>query len=375
MKSPQTVNTSLIFRYFVHNHRRTVTAIKILSIGIIAISGTIQMVNVLSSQIDNIAVLPTTASSNTIHVLPDEGFFSDNLRSQLLEIAERYRVKASMFMSVGDAILSQNNVSYPLPITIVNISKFLPSVFPLYNNIAGLKGNNSGIYIDQMNVIDLGEQGIFLDKMVRINSGILEKNISTNVYSQINSGEFFGLLFDISVAGNFTENQFLMRTSQQSVDKPLIEALNELSGIKIQLSNGKDRFIQASAIQIVRIMYYLYLMISVLSFMSIAILIKNIIDESEEEIRVMKSIGFTNFQLVMLFAGQASLIGLIGSVFGVLVSFIFVNSAFSLLTLLGIGIFIPSKLYLIQALQRIMESQIIAVGAAIIPIYNRFWRR
>lgn len=375
MKSPQTVNTSLIFRYFVHNHRRTVTAIKILSIGIIAISGTIQMVNVLSSQIDNIAVLPTTASSNTIHVLPDEGFFSDNLRSQLLEIADRYRVKASMFMSVGDAILSQNNASYPLPITIVNISKFLPSVFPLYNNIAGLRGNNSGIYIDQMNVIDLGKQGIFLDKMVRINSGILEKNISTNVYSQINSGEFFGLLFDISVAGNFTENQFLIRTSQQSVDKPLIEALNELSGIKIQLSNGKDRFIQASAIQIVRIMYYLYLMISVLSFMSIAILIKNIIDESEEEIRVMKSIGFTNFQLVMLFAGQASLIGLIGSVFGVLVSFIFVNSAFSLLTLLGIGIFIPPKLYLIQALQRILESQIIAVGAAIIPIYNRFWRR
>jgi len=352
-----------------------VTAIKILSIGIIAISGTIQMVNVLSAQIDNIAVLPTTASSNTIHVLPDEGFFSDNLRSHLLEIAERYRVKASMFMSVGDAILSQKNISYPLPIMIVNISKFLPSVFPLYNNIAGLKANNSGIYIDQTNAIDLGEQGIYLDKKVRINSGILEKNISTNVYSQINSGEFFGLLFDSSVAGNFTENQFLIRTSQQSVDKPLVDTLNELPGIKILLSNGKDRFIQASAIQIIHIMYYLYLMISVLSFMSIAILIKNIIDESEEEIRVMKSIGFTNFQLVTLFAGQASLIGLIGSVFGVLVSFIFVNSAFSLLTLLGIGIFIPPKLYLIQALQRIFESQIIAVGAAIIPIYNRFWRR
>ncbi len=373
------MNGSLIFRYFVHNHRRTVTAIKILSIGIIAISGTIQMVNILSSQIDNFAVLPSSATANEITVTPDDIVFSTDQINKLNSVLDRYFVESFFYLSIFDVTVEQSNITYPLQMTIVNLTEYLPSFFPLYKRIEGIGLNNSGLYIDVQNSISLSTSGIHPENKITIkpDPGVIEDDIETVLFSSVNTEAFFGLLMDISKAPEDFQgfNRFIVRTAKDTVDAPLIDELLKIEGLTVTLSNGKDRFIQASAKQIVKVMYYLYLMISALSFMSIAILIKNIIDESEAEIRVMRSIGFTTGQIIILFAGQASLIGLIGAVFGILISFIFVNSAFSLLTVLGIGVFIPPEIYLGQGLQRIIESQLIALGASAIPIYNRFRRQ
>lgn len=373
------MNGSLIFRYFVHNHRRTVTAIKILSIGIIAISGTIQMVNILSSQIDNFAVLPSSATANEITVTPDDIVFSTDQINKLNSVLDRYFVESFFYLSIFDVTVEQSNITYPLQMTIVNLTEYLPSFFPLYKRIEGIGLNNSGLYIDVQNSISLSTSGIHPENKITIkpDPGVIGDDIETVLFSSVNTEAFFGLLMDISKAPEDFQgfNRFIVRTAEDTVDAPLIDELLKIEGLTVTLSNGKDRFIQASAKQIVKVMYYLYLMISALSFMSIAILIKNIIDESEAEIRVMRSIGFTTGQIIILFAGQASLIGLIGAVFGILISFIFVNSAFSLLTVLGIGVFIPPEIYLGQGLQRIIESQLIALGASAIPIYNRFRRQ
>ena len=132
--------------------------------------------------------------------------------------------------------------------------------------------------------------------------------------------------------------------------------------------------ITQSAAQIIKVLYSLYLMISLLSLLSIAVLIKNVIDESEKEIRIFRGLGYSTFQISLIFVGQASIIGFIGSILGILISFLLVNSVFSFLTVAGIGTFIPPQLYFIQGFQRIVESQILVISASSIPIITKLWR-
>jgi len=103
------------------------------------------------------------------------------------------------------------------------------------------------------------------------------------------------------------------------------EITEEFNYIKITEEQQTQNFIVYATEEVIRTLILLQMFFFVLMLVSISYSIYTLVKESEEEIFILRSIGATKIQIVLLFMLQAVLIGIISSILSIIIGYLAVS--------------------------------------------------
>jgi ABC-type lipoprotein release transport system permease subunit len=124
-------------------------------------------------------------------------------------------------------------------------------------------------------------------------------------------------------------NRFFIQLSAKPDYNRLIKDLQELGDIKIELSRAEKKFLRASANQISNTLLILQTAISILVFLSIWNVMNTIILESNDDIRLLLSLGYSRRQIWRLYVTIGAFIGFVGGILTLLTSYVLVSMVLS----------------------------------------------
>ena len=156
----------------------------------------------------------------------------------------------------------------------------------------------------------------------------ISNSLSTK-YDFINSGIFLDLSY---FQDDHYYNSIQIKFDHEQSINTVIKELGDLKYLKITHSRPEVEFYSASAHQIYNLLIVFQSLLSVLVIMSIVNIFSLMIYESREDIKVLKSIGYSKSQVALLFFLIAFLIGIYSIIISLFVGYLLVASVFSFLS-------------------------------------------
>jgi ABC-type antimicrobial peptide transport system permease subunit len=354
------LNLSLVIKFFLFNHQKTVLSALLLSISVITVTSTVLLVGVLSDEINRFAVYPNNLNNDEIIVQSTNTGFTNQELNELYELCEKNEFHCYPF-DIREITVALPNQNYTIPLHITELE--------LYNS--NFYKYNQSLLLNQIifNILDLQAINASEPIMIYINTYTTKVMKSDLIISnQIN---YFGIVIDKHYVfdNTFKFQSFMIIGSEDKISGAL-PSIKLLPFLEVENSNSLDLFISISANNIVQLLYYLYLVIALITIFSISIIIKNLIDESENEIRIFQIIGYSDFQVILIFLGQALIIGVLGAFLGIFISYFSLNLLFSTMSFFEVVKHLIPRVPPIIILQRLLESIMITTIAAILPLYR-----
>lgn len=121
---------------------------------------------------------------------------------------------------------------------------------------------------------------------------------------------------------SFIEFRVLDTREMEQINEDITEEFNY---IEITEEKQTQNFIIYATEEVIRTLTLLQILFFVLMLVSISYSIYTLVKESEEEIFILRSIGATKIQIVMLFMMQAVLIGIISSILAIIIGYLAVT--------------------------------------------------
>ena len=360
----------LAVRYFIWNSRKLNYLLIGMVISMMAFASTSLIISGLSNEIDSLTASVQDDTTSVIVSPKKSNFFTgkqleklDNLISELninpsgltrYQLEKKfnetsiisnlqYRYSLSVFGNI-----SRLGNSIVMHLTITNISQVFSD-----NSINFQKNNTFLIdkttFANHRNFLILGETYV-----IKYNNSIMINNplrLQTTFPDTIE----YGILMDWS-AINLTQGQKFNRLEfsviSESVTEGLVtkndlqkllNALQSIDDIKIDTNSLVSQYLTVSKEDVIRLLRILLISIFALILVSIVNSTYLLIEESMQEIRVLKSIGFSRYAVIILFVKQFIMVSLFASVFSFLFSIVIVNLIFSLLAMVFNNVFIVGE--------------------------------
>lgn len=104
------------------------------------------------------------------------------------------------------------------------------------------------------------------------------------------------------------------------------DIMNEFGDIEINEEKQTQNFIVYATEEVIETLILLQILFFVLMLVSITYSIYSLVKESEEEIFILRAIGATKIQIVLLFMLQAAFIGIISSILSIIIGYLAVTA-------------------------------------------------
>lgn len=336
----------------------------------------------MNTQITDIASLSANTDKSIVELVPaDHYIFTQNELTQIYSIAAKYHTNG-MYQSFQQVVpIKLNNTSYYYQLIVGNLSnlflEYAPNVLNIISNISELQG----IFLDttiSKNLLANGWNISFpIHYKISWNSEFVSESRNDYSIGEITTSNVNSMYLDSeNLQYNYTKYYYnhIQIALNATYKDAFVNDLQIYDWMKVNSISSKNLFIEISSNQIIRLLYFLYLFISFLSFISISVIMSNLIKDSVYDIKIFRMLGYTYRKVMMIFLGQAFLIGVIGFAVGMLFSYFTVYGMFASVAAIGWNIYLIPTLSLSVLGERFGESVTIAVLASLYPI-NKELRR
>jgi len=281
---------------------------------------------------------------------------------QILNSSSSVQYYIPMYSTFGKVQL--NHTSYEIQLLIANVSNLVDTSQILIPN----SNTSDSLYIDP----ELGLPVVQSDIQYQVSYDNQNQFYNGSTEVAILGRLAFDVLISASTlhtdGGSYhTWNAIRIRLSNDANSRDLHHQLDNIDGIVFEENRSDKMFLLTSSRQIANLLLVFQFMMSILLILSIAYVMIALIQDSSNDIRLMKVIGLTNRGVWFVFIGQAVLVGIFASIFSFFTSILFLNFLFSALSLLPqlpySTILVELRIILISTIQSILVSLIAGVYA------------
>ena len=112
----------------------------------------------------------------------------------------------------------------------------------------------------------------------------------------------------------------------REIEQITADIMNKFGNIEITEEKQTQNFIIYATEEVIKTLTLLQILFFILMLVSITYSIYTLVKESEEEIFILRSIGATKIQIVLLFMVQAIFIGIISSILSIIIGYLAVTA-------------------------------------------------
>jgi len=345
----------LAIQFFLQHAKRSIRGSKIIAISLIAVFITQILILAFSTQLTGLTALVQSNDDYLIVEPTSNHVFDTSVENQILSFANDSSRISEAFreLRVLGSITFDQQLDH-IPLHFIDLSTILTGydnltsiILPTtdWKNILSTNDDLTVKYQDKQAVLAIPE--FLTPDMPSIDSG---------------------LYLDFSVFNQTTASHIYLQLTDSKYRDNIIGQLHERFNVKIEVSTDETTFIRDSQHNIEDILFILTLMIAVLIIMGIYNLVNAIIFESRYEIRTLKTIGYSVFEIRLIFIYLVAFLGLAGSILAILVGIAIPNIVFSSLALFRENIYIPIDVTFQIFGQTFIVGTIIPIISAIRPI-------
>lgn len=331
-----------VVRFFFHNRKRTYQATMTLTLALVIYLATVLLVGGYAANISGMANI--IKPSHYLLIKENQKSFSDSrIDLEVVTFLEEYSettpnvniVLPQLYFPIS--ITGETGIEIDTHLRLLNFTTFNQYHNPEYTYNFDPPEKNELIMGQQIvNLLTAGAGAI-----VEIESPHIVINSSSSLYihdnyTVINILET-GQELDIEVLGSINDffingtldfisfiELFILDTSE--VNTIVEEIALEFKDIEIIQKKQTQNFIRYATEEVVKTLTLLEIMFFVLMLVSITYSIFTLVKESEEEIFILRSIGATRGQIILLFMMQALLIGVISAVLSLFIGYFVVSA-------------------------------------------------
>jgi ABC-type antimicrobial peptide transport system permease subunit len=355
----------LSVKYFVYNRKRTIKAIKLLSLGLIIISSSSILISSFTAEVNKLTYLLEEGNYSII-VTPLE---SDNFTIEQTLILQSYLDTNTQVLNYIDQYYSQGiinkqeNESYVIPLRLIDMGDLISMYFP----DTTVNSNTTIVStLDIMNLMNLNNKDYYRFQFSN-------QTIYSPIYDFLDNELDFihsGFYMDRSLLNQWRTNLIEIKLTYESNVVEEIVKLEDFDFVKVQHTRSEPEFLETSSNQIQLLLIILQSMISILVAMSIWNTFTLMLQESKYDIRVMLAVGYDKRQIRTMFYLISTIVGLLSSIISILIGFILVSIIFSLFSLITNTAFIVPVLTYGVFILISANGFLVALIASIYPIYK-----
>ncbi|MCG3215735.1 MAG: ABC transporter permease [Candidatus Heimdallarchaeota archaeon] len=330
-----------IVRFFFHNRKRTYQAILTLTLALVIYIATILLVRGYAS---NISGMATTIQPSNFLLLVENGksLSESRINQEVYSFLEEYSITTpnvevilpQIYLPV--LVKGETGESRLTHLRLLNFTTFEHFQHHSYTYPVSEPGDNElimGQHMKSQLTSGVGAQIQIEIENLYVNSSFTTSFIGNyTVKNIIESGHEY----DIEILGSIEYFQFNVTLDYYSIIELRVldtreietikeEILDEFNFLEIIEEKQTQNFINYATEEVIQTLTLLQILFFVLMLISITYSIYTLVKESEEEIFILRSIGSTNTQIVVLFMMQALFIGVISAVLSLIVGYLAVS--------------------------------------------------
>jgi len=337
-----------IVRFFFHNRKRTYQAILTLTLALVIFLATVLLVGGYAANISGMANI--IQPSHYLLITEKQKSLSESrIDLEVISFLEEYSettpnvniILPQLYFPIS--VIGETGTEIETHLRLLNFTKFYQYHNPTYTYNFELPESNEVIMGQQ--IVNLLTAGV--GAIIEIESPIIMINSSSSFQIQdnytvsniLNTGQEL----DIEILGsinNFNINYTLTYVSfielfildTREVNTIIEEITSEFDNIEINEEKQTQNFIRYATDEVVKTLTLLEIMFFVLMLVSITYSIYTLVKESEEEIFILRSIGATRGQIILLFMMQALFIGIISAILSLLIGYFAVSGIVSIIS-------------------------------------------
>jgi ABC-type lipoprotein release transport system permease subunit len=330
-----------IVRFFFHNRKRTYQATLTLTLALVIYLATVLLVGGYASNISGMANI--IQPSHYLLITEKQKSLSDSrIDLEVISFLEEYSrstpnvniILPQLYFPV--TIMGETGIEINSHLRILNFTKFHQYHNPTYTynfeppeekelimgqQIVNLltAGVGAVVEVESPDIIVNSSSSFQIHDNYTI-SNILEtgQELDIELLGSINS-------FNISSTLTFVSFIELYILDTREVNTIIEEITSEYKEIEITEEKQTQNFIRYATEEVVTTLTLLETMFFVLMLVSITYSIYTLVKESEEEIFVLRSIGATRGQIILLFMMQALFIGVISAILSLIIGYFAVS--------------------------------------------------
>ncbi len=337
-----------IVRFFFHNRKRTYQATMTLTLALVIYLATVLLVGGYASNISGMANI--IQPSHYLLITENQKSLSDSrIDLEVIAFLEEYSettpnvniILPQLYFPVS--VIGETGVEIDTHLRLLNFTTFHQYHKPKYTYGFDPPENNELIMGQQ--IVNLLAAGV--GAIVEVESPTVVLNSSSSFYIKDNYTVAnileTGQEFDIEVLGSI--NDFYINTTlnyvsfielfildTREISTIIEEITKEFDDLEITEEKQTQNFIRYATEEVVKTLTLLEVMFFVLMLVSITYSIYTLVKESEEEIFILRSIGATRGQIILLFMMQALFIGVISAVLSLFIGYFAVSSIVGLVS-------------------------------------------
>ncbi|MDH5646282.1 MAG: FtsX-like permease family protein [Candidatus Heimdallarchaeota archaeon] len=321
--------------YFLRNKKRTIKGVKLLSIGLVIVISSILIIYATVNQFYHLSML-LGQDDRTLVVEPTNGlnsYFDDPILQELYsKLNTDSRVESYSDERLEFGSLHVDEVNITLPFHLINMTNYFNSFVNLSVQFAGIDISEKMIITsDIVNSLNLNQGAYYQFQVMEVAFtrslfyilNIDIDGVNSGIYINQNEENFETL-----------KNMIFIKLTEKADVFEFLTDYSEFKGIKIRPLRAEQRFLDNSARQIINTLYLLLYAISILVVLSISNLMLILIYESQNDIQILRSIGYSPHQISFLFVMIGLIIGVVGSAISLLISYAVVSLTISLISII-----------------------------------------
>ncbi len=337
-----------IVRFFFHNRKRTYQATLTLTLALVIYLATVLLVGGYAANISGMANI--IQPSHYLLITENQKSFSDSrIDIEVIAFLEEYSettpnvniILPQLYFPIS--VVGETGIEIDTHLRLLNFTTFHQYHNPKYTYSFEPPESNELIMGQQIvNFLTAGAGAI-----VGVESSIITINSSSSFYIKdnytITNILETGQEFDIEVLGSI--NDFFINTTlnyvsfielfildTREVGTIIEEITMKFDGLEITEEKQTQNFIRYATEEVVKTLTLLEIMFFALMLVSITYSIYTLVKESEEEIFILRSIGATRGQIILLFMMQALFIGVISAVLSLFIGYFAVSGIVGLVS-------------------------------------------
>ncbi len=356
---------SMVLKYFIYNHKRTFQAILVVSVGTMLFVASVGIMNGFSTQTELLGAL--IPSSPEITIKPSMGeVITDQQVQEIDHFLVKYELSHVKILKMNISTVTVLSVNGKLFCKLILIDTSLfdeyfglnypngTSVVAVGKSLASFMGITSGDLISFYSDTGVSYEFKQVNNILRNPSWVLN---------------YLFYAYNFTMPGKeYSFNQIKLKfASSKEAGKYASLMTEELNGLKIEQKSGAEKYFVATFDEVLRVLWVFELAFGVLAILSVGYTFYTLVKESEYEIMIFKSLGFSKAQIFFLYYGQIILSGLFGGFTGVIIGLLGANGAIAMAAgIFGVPYFL-SSISMTLFWQIILFSISISLVAGIYP--------
>ena len=330
-----------IVRFFFHNRKRTYQATLTLTLALVIYLATVLLVGGYAANISGMANI--IQPSHYLLITEKQKSLSDSrIDLDVIAFLEEYSettpnvniILPQLYFPI--TVIGETGVEIETHLRLLNFTTFYLYHNPKYTYSFEQPLSNELIMGQQ--IVNLLTAGVGAIIEVESSEIIVNSSSSFTIHDNYTVSNILqtGQEMDIEVLGsinNFAINSSLNFVSfielfildTREVSTIIREITSEFNNLEINEEKQTQNFIRYATDEVVKTLTLLEVMFFVLMLVSITYSIYTLVKESEEEIFILRSIGATKRQIILLFMMQALIIGIISAILSLLIGYLAVS--------------------------------------------------